>query len=65
MIILYPLIEFERDVVGQRFEKDNNFDIFEMTTSTSEPTTKFINKKFLIFKHYQMDIKNTKCLLLK
>ncbi len=40
---LHPLTEFEKDVIDQRFEKDNNLDIFEMTTSTSEPTMELIN----------------------
>jgi hypothetical protein len=49
---LHLLIEFERGVVNQTIENDNNLDIFEMTTNTSEPTTKLINKKLLIFMHY-------------
>jgi len=32
-----------------------------MTTSTSDPTTKLINKKLLIFKRYQVDVKDIKC----
>jgi hypothetical protein len=42
---LYPLVEYERGVVDQRVEEDMNFDIFEMTTNISEPTTKLVNKK--------------------
>ncbi len=41
---LHPLVEFERGVVDQKVEKDNSLDIFEMTTSTSEPTTKLTNR---------------------
>jgi hypothetical protein len=58
---LYPLIEFERDVVDQMVEKDRNLDIFEMTTNTSEPTTELVNRELLIFKHYQVDVKDIKC----
>jgi hypothetical protein len=36
---LYPLVEYERGVVDQRVEEDMNFDIFEMITNISEPTT--------------------------
>jgi hypothetical protein len=32
-----------------------------MTTSTSEPAKELVNKKLLIFRHYQMDVKNIKC----
>jgi hypothetical protein len=58
---LHHFTEFERDVVDQRFEKDNSLDIFEMTTNTSEPLMELINKELLIFKCYQMDVKNIKC----
>ncbi len=36
---LHPLVESERGVVDQRIEKDMSLDIFEMTSSTNEPTT--------------------------
>jgi len=55
------LIEFERDVVDQRVEEDRNLDIFEMTTNTREPTTELVNRELLIFKHYQVDVKDIKC----
>jgi hypothetical protein len=29
--------------------------------NTIEPTTKFVNKEMLIFKHYQVDSKEIKC----
>jgi hypothetical protein len=49
---LHPLVEFEKGVVDQKVEEDNNLDIFEMTTNISEQVMKLINKEFLIFKHY-------------
>jgi len=58
---LHPLVKFERGVVDQRVEKDNNLDIFEMTTSTIEPTMELVNRELLIFKRYQMDVKDIKC----
>ncbi len=58
---LHPFTEFGRDVVDQRFEEDNSLDMFEMTTNTSEPSMELTNKRFLIFKCYQMDVKNIKC----
>jgi hypothetical protein len=60
---LHVFIESERGIIDQRVEKDNNLNIFEMTTSTSEHATKLINRKLLIFKHYQVDVKNIMCLL--
>jgi hypothetical protein len=58
---LHPLAEFERGVVDQRIEKDNSLDIFEMTTNTIEPTMELMNRELLIFKRYQMDVKDIKC----
>jgi hypothetical protein len=57
---LHVFVKFEKGVVDQRVEKDN-LDIFEMTGSTSEPTTKSINRELLIFRHYQVNVKNIKC----
>ncbi len=58
---LHPLIEFKRGVVVQRVEKDRSLDVFEMTSSTSELVTELVNKELLIFRHYQVDVKNIKC----
>jgi hypothetical protein len=58
---LHPLVEFESGVVDQRIEKDMSFDIFEMTTNISEPTTKLVNRKLLIFRCYQVVVKDIKC----
>ncbi len=58
---LHPLVEFEKGVVDERLEEDMSLDIFEMVTSTSEPTTELVNKKLLIFRRYQVDVKNNKC----
>jgi len=55
---LHPLVESEKGVVDERVEKDMSLDIFEMSTNTSEPTTELVNKDFLIFKCYRMDVKN-------
>jgi hypothetical protein len=60
-LIFASLVEFEKGVVDQRVEEDNNLDIFEMTTNISEQVTKLINKEFLIFKHYYVNVKNIKC----
>jgi hypothetical protein len=38
-----------------------SLDIFEMTTNTSDPTMELVNRELLIFKHYQVDVKDIKC----
>jgi len=38
-------------------------DIFEQTINTSEPTKKLVKRELLIFKRYQLDVKDIKCLL--
>jgi hypothetical protein len=58
---LDPLVEFERGVVDQKVEENKSLDIFEMTASTSELAMKLVNKELLIFKHYQVDVKDIKC----
>jgi hypothetical protein len=58
---LHPLVESERGVVDQKVEEDMSLDIFEMITNTSESSTKLINRELLIFKRYQVDVKNIKC----
>ncbi len=58
---LHTLVEYERGFVDQKVREDMSLDIFEMITSTSEPTMELVNRKLLIFKHYQVDVKNIKC----
>jgi hypothetical protein len=54
------LVEFER-CVEQRVEKDKSLDIFEMIVNTSELAIEFANRELLIFKRYQVDVKDIKC----
>ncbi len=54
------MAESKRGIVDQGVGEDNNLDIFEMITNTSELIMELINKKFLIFKHYQVDVKDFK-----
>jgi hypothetical protein len=60
---LRSLVGYERHVVDERVEKDMSLDIFKMTSSTSEPTRELVNRELLIFKHYQVDVKDIKCAL--
>ncbi len=43
------------------FYEDYSLDIFEQTTSTSEQVEKLIKRELLIFKRYQLDVKDIKC----
>jgi hypothetical protein len=58
---LHLLVESGRGFVDEKVEEDITLDIFEMTTNTNEPTMKFVNREFLIFMRYQVDVKNIKC----
>ncbi len=46
---LHPLAESRRGIVDQGVEKDNNLDIFEVITNTSDLVLELINKKTFNF----------------
>jgi hypothetical protein len=48
-------------IVDQGVEEDSSLNIFKMTTNTNELVTKLFNRKLLIFKCYQVDVKSIKC----
>jgi len=58
---LHLLVEFERGVVDQRVEEDVSLDIFEIIIDTSELAMELVNKQLLIFKCYQVNVKDIKC----
>ncbi len=58
---LNPLVKFKSSFVDQRLDEDCTLNIFEQTASTNEPTRELVDKEFLIFKIYQMDVKDMKC----
>jgi len=61
---LHPFVRLDRNCVDQDiFEQDCILDIFEQTTCTSEPTKKLVKKELLVFKRYQLDVTNIKCVL--
>ncbi len=57
---LHPMIEFV-GCVDQTCDEDLNLDIFQWTTSTSEPSKELVTKELLIFRNYQVDPKDIKC----
>jgi hypothetical protein len=57
---LHLLVKAKKGIIDLKVKKDKSLEIFEMTINTSEPTTKLINSELLIFRHYQVDVKNIK-----
>ncbi len=49
-------------MVDMQIDEENNLDIFEMFVGTSEPMKKVVNKELQMFKRFQVDVKNIKCL---
>jgi len=60
--LLYPLVEFKY-LVDQENDEDCNLDIFKMTTNTNKFAKELVKREFLIFRWYQMDLKDMKCCL--
>jgi hypothetical protein len=44
-----------------RIDEKNSLDIFEMYVGTSEPTKEVVNKELLMFKRFQVDVKDIEC----
>jgi hypothetical protein len=47
------------ECVDQTNDEDSSLDIFQQIASTSEPLKELITKELLIFKHCQVDPKDT------
>jgi len=58
---LHPLAESKRGLVDQGVGKDNSLDIFERIVNTSERPLELISRELLVFKDYQVDVKNIEC----
>jgi hypothetical protein len=56
---LHPLVRL--DMNCDIFVQDCNLDIFKQITSTSEPIEKLLKRELLVFKKYQLDVKDIKC----
>jgi hypothetical protein len=41
--------------------EESSLDIFEMSVETSERTKEVVNKELLMFKRFQVDVKEIKC----
>jgi hypothetical protein len=59
---LHPLVRLDMNCVGQdMLEQDCNLDIFEQTANTNEPAKELVKSELLVFKRYQLDVKDIKC----
>jgi hypothetical protein len=50
---LHHLVRWDRNCVDQ--------DIFEQIASTNEPIEKLVKRELLVFKRYELDVKDIKC----
>jgi hypothetical protein len=55
--ILHPMVEYGL-VPNMQIDEENNLDIFYMSAGMSEPTKEVVNKELLMFKRFQMDVKD-------
>ncbi len=61
---LHPLVETESSFANIGVVEDSSLDIyFEQNYNISEPMKELMNRKLLIFRRYQVDVKEIKCVL--
>ncbi len=60
--ILHAMAKFG-PMANMQINEESSLDIFEMSTKISEPTKELVNKELLMFKRFQVDVKDIKCLL--
>ncbi len=59
---LHPMVRLDTNCIDQDiFEHDCNLAIFEQIASISELAEKLVKKKLLVFKRYQLNVKDIKC----
>ncbi len=58
--ILHRMAKFGH-VANMQIDEESSLDIFEMSIKTSEPTKEVVNKELLMFKRFQVDVKDIKC----
>jgi hypothetical protein len=59
----HSLIEYENNITIQQVDDDHNLHIFEIVTRTNEPTKELLKSELLMLKHFQVNVKEIKCLL--
>jgi len=58
--ILHPMAKFG-PMANMQIDEESNLDIFEMSTWTNEPTKDVLNEELLIFRRFQVDVKDIEC----
>jgi len=61
IIICIHWLNLKGGVVDERVENEKSLDIFEIIISINEPTMELVNRDLLIFKCYQLDVKDITC----
>jgi hypothetical protein len=54
---LHPSIKFDNDFVNKKMYDDSPFDIFQMIAKSTRPTKKLVKRELLVFRHYEVDVK--------
>jgi hypothetical protein len=54
------MVEFGH-VANMQTNEESSLDIFEMSIGTNEPTKEVANKELLMFRRFQVDLKEIKC----
>jgi hypothetical protein len=50
-------------VINMETNEESSLDIFDMSIQTNEPTKEVLNKELMMFRRFQVDVKDIKCLL--
>ncbi len=58
--IFHPMVEFGH-VANMQTNEESSLDIFEMSIGTNEPIEEVANKELLMFRRFQVDVKEIKC----
>jgi hypothetical protein len=59
---LHLMIKFKSEFANQTMDAGCSLDIFAMVAWTNESTKKIVKRKFLILRHYQVNIKKITCI---
>jgi hypothetical protein len=52
---------YDVDSIEHRSYENSSLDIFEMTANTNEQVAELVNRVLLIFRRFQVDLKEIKC----
>jgi len=58
---LHPMKNYDVDSIEHRSYENSSLDIFEMVANTNEQVAELVNRVLLIFRRFQVDLKEIKC----